>query len=86
MAPKHFKDHAQEACELDVEDVRKTYPRIQDDNSPYFCLDLTYAHTLLTRGFKIPEEKEVTLVKKVKYKGDNVEASWPLGAGIDMLS
>ena len=86
VAPKHFKDHAQEACELDVEDVRKTYPRIQDDNSPYFCLDLTYAHTLLTRGFKIPEEKEVTLVKKVKYKGDNVEASWPLGAGIDMLS
>lgn len=86
IAPKHFRVHAEDACELDVESIRETYPRIQDDHTPYFCLDLTYAHTLLTKGFKIPEEREVTLVKKVKYKGEEIEAAWPLGAAINLVS
>lgn len=32
---------------------------------PFFCLDLSYAHTLLTKGFKIPDDASITLVKKV---------------------
>ncbi|KAI8110376.1 hypothetical protein M9435_002051 [Picochlorum sp. BPE23] len=86
VSPKHFKDHAEEACDMDVKSVKKTYPRIQEEHSPYFCLDLTYAHTLLTTGFKIPEDREITLVKKVKYKGEYVETAWALGAAINMLS
>ena len=40
---------------------------------------------LLTKGFKIPEEASITLVKKVEYNGDFVEAAWPLGAAINSL-
>ena len=29
---------------------------------PFFCLDLSYAHTLLTKGFKIPDDAQITLV------------------------
>lgn len=86
VSPRHFKDMAEEACELDVDSVESKYGRIQKEHSPYFCLDLTYAHTLLTGGFNIPDEQEITLVKKVKYRGDYVEVAWALGAGINMLS
>ena len=86
VSPNHFKSHAEDACDMDVHSVKKTYSRLQDEHSPYFCLDLTYAHTLLTGGFNIPEDKEITLVKKVKYKGEYVEVAWALGAGINMLS
>lgn len=30
---------------------------------PFFCLDLSYAHTLLTKGFKIPDDAQITLVR-----------------------
>ncbi len=56
------------------------------DQAPYLCLDLTFQHTLLTRGFKIPDSTKVSLVKRVKYHSQEVEAAWPLGAGINLLS
>jgi apyrase len=85
VKPLHFKDAAQKVCSLDVEGVGSKFPEVQEAHRPYFCLDLTYAHTLLTSGFKIPESKEVTLVRKVEYQGELIEAAWPLGAAINML-
>lgn len=85
VAPRHFKDIAKKACDLHVDHVETQFPRVQEPHRPYFCLDLTYAHTILTHGFKIAEEKEVTLVKRVKYKNEFIEAAWPLGAAINML-
>ena len=76
VSPRHFKDVAEDVCDLDVKSVQSKFSRIQKEHSPYFCLDLTYAHTLLTGGFNIPEEQEITLVKKVKYHGDYVEVAW----------
>ena len=86
VSPKHFKDMAEDVCDLDVQSVQSKYGRIPKEHSPYFCLDLTYAHTLLTGGFNIPDEQEIVLVKKVKYKDDYVEVAWALGAGINLLS
>jgi apyrase len=86
VSPKDFKEMAEDVCDLDVKSVKSRYSRVQEEHSPYFCLDLTYAHTLLTGGFNIPDEQDITLVKKVKYKGDYVEVAWALGAGINLLS
>jgi apyrase len=50
-----------------------------------FCLDVSYCHALLTAGFGLAEEAEVTLVKQVEYKGAAIEAAWPLGAAVNAL-
>ena len=86
VQPGHFGKAAEKACPLDLESLEQTFPRVQESHRPFFCLDLTYAYTLLTEGFKIPANKEITLVKKVEYKGETVEAAWPLGAAINMLN
>lgn len=85
VSPGHFKKAAKHACSLDVVSLEVNYPKVPDTQRPFFCLDLTYAHTLLTQGFKIPEGMEVTIVKQVQYKGEYVEAAWPLGAAINLL-
>lgn len=59
--------------------------QVQEAHRPFFCLDLSYAHTLLTHGFKIPESTTITLVKRVQYKKEQIEAAWPLGAAINLL-
>jgi hypothetical protein len=35
---------------------------------------------------QVPEKAEITVVKKVKYKREEIEAAWPLGAAINLLS
>jgi len=37
-------------------------------------------------GYKLADGKQVTMVKQVAYKGQNIEAAWPLGAAINALS
>jgi apyrase len=54
--------------------------------APYFCLDLSFCHTMLTQGFDLGEGEAFTLVRLVKYRGQLIEASWPLGAALDDLS
>lgn len=49
-------------------------------------MDLAFQHTLLTHGFHIPDTTPITLVKRVKYQQQEVEAAWPLGAAINLLS
>jgi hypothetical protein len=36
--------------------------------------------------FRIQEGRAVTLVKRVKYQNQEIEAAWPLGAAINLLS
>lgn len=60
--------------------------QVDEQQAPFMCLDLTFCHNLITKGFKIAENTKVTLVKKIQYKKEEVEAAWPLGAAINMLN
>eukprot|EP00850_Spirogloea_muscicola_P009478 SM000053S17435 [mRNA] locus=s53:363203:366038:- [translate_table: standard] len=86
VKPSQFWDAAQEACALSLTAIPDKYPTVKPDDAPFLCLDVVYQYTLLTAGFDVKPEEEVTLVKKLLYKGNQVEAQWSLGAAIDALS
>ncbi|CAL9751855.1 unnamed protein product [Musa acuminata subsp. burmannicoides] len=86
VKPAEFKVVAKHACKLNVEKAKATYPRVQDNNLPYLCMDLVYQFTLLVDGFGLDPYQEITLVKKVKYGDAFVEAAWPLGSAIEVAS
>ncbi|KAI7844404.1 hypothetical protein COHA_001998 [Chlorella ohadii] len=85
LAPSHFGKLAAKACSTGLEELGAAFPKMADELRPFFCLDLSYAHTLLTKGFKIPDDAQITLVKRVEYNGELVEAAWPLGAALNAL-
>lgn len=60
--------------------------QVDTADRPYLCMDLSFCHQLLNEGFKVPDNAEITVVKRIKYKGNEVEAAWPLGAAINLLS
>lgn len=51
LKPADFARAARQVCALNMEDIGKQYPRTNEDDRPYFCLDLTYQYTLLVDGF-----------------------------------
>ncbi len=68
-----------------VLDPRKCV-QVSETLRPFLCMDLAFQHELLIWGFRIPEDREITLVKQIQYGDQLVEAAWPLGAAIDLLS
>ncbi len=62
---------------------KKLMPKIQQlaAENPHFCMDMTYMHALLTVGYDIPEERYVSVVKKI----DGYETGWCLGATLEMV-
>lgn len=86
VKPADFEEAAKKACEASYEDAGKIYPHVEKDNLPYLCMDLTYQYTLLVDGFALSRTQEITLVKKVEYKNSYVEAAWPLGSAIELVS
>ena len=83
--PAEFAKHARHTCGKNLDDIARLYPRVVADQAPYFCLDLSFCHTVLTRGFNIHESERIKLVKRVSYNGQAVEAAWPLGAALNAL-
>ena len=84
--PADILGAAKKACALSSSEVQTTFEGVEEKDAPYYCHDLSYAHSLLTVGYKIQDAKKVTLVKQVEYKGQTIEAAWPLGAAINALS
>lgn len=84
--PKAILAAAEKACALSVSEVMATFEGVEEKDAPYYCHDLSYAHSLLVVGYKLKDAQTVTLVKQVEYKGQNIEAAWPLGAAINALS
>ena len=85
VKPSEFGKLAGKACATVLSELGAAFPAIAAELHPFFCLDLAYTHTLLTKGFKIPEDASIRLVKRVEYNGDLIEAAWPLGAAINAL-
>lgn len=90
ITPRAYKDAAERVCsEAGVRSaaaVRARYGTVEEPHAPFFCMDLTFQYALLTKGFRLPETRPVTLVRRVVYKGQPVEASWPVGAALETMS
>ena len=77
---------AKRACAMTSEQVVSEFHGVDVQDAAYYCHDLSYAHSLLVVGYRLDDQMEVTLVKQIVYKGQNIEAAWPLGAAINALS
>ena len=84
--PSKFHEAAEAACKLSVSEVASNFEGVEEKDAPYLCLDLSYQHSLMTKGYKLGDGKKVTMVKQIEYKGQNIEAAWPLGAAINSMS
>nr|GMC80996.1 apyrase 2-like [Ipomoea batatas] len=86
VRPADFESAARDACETGLEDAKSKYTSVSADNLPYLCMDLVYQFTLLVDGFGIDPQQEITLVKQVEYQNSFVEAAWPLGSALEVVS
>ena len=86
VKPADWRRAGEAACAPHTDAVKAAFPAAPADVAPYLCLDLAFQHALLTHGFGLGEKQGLTLVKKVQYRGREVEAAWPLGAALDALA
>ncbi|KAI4330605.1 hypothetical protein MLD38_028880 [Melastoma candidum] len=86
VSASDFEGAAKRACETKLQDAKSSYPNVEEANLPYLCMDLVYQYTLLVDGFAVDPGQKITLVKKVKYQNNFVEAAWPLGSAIEAVS
>ncbi|KAE8727940.1 putative apyrase 1 [Hibiscus syriacus] len=86
VQPHSFLDAAKRACQTQYADAKTTYTDLGENNLPYICMVLVYEYTLLVDGFGLDPYQDIMLVKKVKYWNSFVEAAWPLGSVIEVVS
>eukprot|EP00976_Prorocentrum_cordatum_P098964 1191626-Prorocentrum_minimum.AAC.7 len=86
VPPTSFAKAAGSACSAkSLSALASQFPKVGENDLPYFCMDLAYCNALLSKGFGLSAETDMTLVKRISYKGTAVEAAWPLGAAINSL-
>lgn len=86
VAPSEFERAAKKFCSLSLAEIVQRFPKLKEQKRKYICLDLVYQYILLVTGFGIDPNQKVTLVKKILHRGSEVEASWPLGSAIELVS
>lgn len=86
VTPAGFEKAAKMFCSLSLAEVAERFPKLKEWKRKYMCLDLVYLYSLLVSGFGIDQNQEITLVKKIMYRGSEVEAAWPLGSAIELVS
>ncbi len=62
-----FKAEAKKAC--------------AEQDSEFYCADTAFIYAMLSRGYGLPDNKEITVFKKI----DGHEASWALGCAYNIL-
>lgn len=86
VRPIAYRNAAEKACRANVDNIKTIFPLIDKRDVPFLCMDLIYEYTLLVHGFGIDPFQEVTVVRTVDYKGSAIEAAWPLGCAVELLS
>ena len=88
VRPSDLRVAGEKACSAGptASDAAAAFPAAKAETAPFMCLDLAFQHALLTHGFGLEETKPVTIVKKVSYRGKEVEAAWPLGAALNNMA
>lgn len=86
VRPIDYRNAADKACKANVDNINSIFPLIDNRDVPFLCMDLLYEYTLLVHGFGMDPFKEITVVKSVEYKGSAIEAAWPLGCAVELLS
>jgi guanosine-diphosphatase len=64
-----------------LENVTDVSLRDEMLDRPEWCLDLSFIYRLLSFGYEIPNDRDLTVAKKI----DGVETGWCLGAAIAIL-
>lgn len=88
VRPADLRAAGERACSAGptASDAAAAFPAAKAETAPFMCLDLAFQHALLTHGFGLEEQRPVTIVKKVAYRGKEVEAAWPLGAALNNMA
>ncbi|KAJ0979153.1 hypothetical protein J5N97_014627 [Dioscorea zingiberensis] len=86
VSPLDFKIAAMQVCNLSVDEAKAKYLNVADYDIPYLCMDLVYEFTLLVDGFGLEESQQITLVKVLNYGDSTLEAAWPLGSAIELIT
>jgi ectonucleoside triphosphate diphosphohydrolase 5/6 len=60
---------------------REATKACSEDDSEFFCADLSFVYAMLSRGYGLADNKEITVFKKI----DGHEASWALGCAYNIL-
>lgn len=85
--PSVFKTAAARACATPRDKLAKEFPLAVEAevDVDYLCLDLTFIYVLLTTGYGAADDELIHMLDKIRYKDQEVEASWALGDGIAVL-
>ena len=83
--PRRLAAAGADACATRVDRLGAKYPNVEEEHRPWLCADVAYVYALLTRGFGVGEDETVTLVDKIAYRGEAVEAAWALGDAIAVM-
>ncbi|XBI08130.1 hypothetical protein VPH35_135913 [Triticum aestivum] len=84
--PAAWRAAAEKICPLSFKEAKDAHPRVRAIDTPYICMDLIYQYSLLVDGFGLEPTKEITVAEKVKYGEYFIEAAWPLGEAIEVVS
>jgi apyrase len=87
ITPRDVKKAASRACSTPAAELEERFPVAKRDDVDvnYLCLDLTYVYALLTLGYGAGDDETIHMLDKIRYKRQDVEASWALGDGIAVL-
>ncbi|KAL3616639.1 hypothetical protein CASFOL_039033 [Castilleja foliolosa] len=88
VRPIDYQNAAKRACQANVDNIKTVFPLIDERDVPFLCMDLVYQFTLLVDGFGINPVQEIRVLQQVEYKqsGALLEAAWPLGCAVELLS